>query len=91
MTTYLLAQIRNFKSCNVCYQASLEVDAVVDAVISIWGDLTVVQATVDHGVAREDLEIINSIISEEDLNCSQEVCKEALIAECYERLAHIPE
>lgn len=87
MTTYLLSQIRNFKECRVAYQHRLEVEAVVDAVISCWPGPECTEATAEHGVAMADGDLIEEIITEEGLDCTREECEAALMRECEGRVS----
>lgn len=90
VSTHLLSQIKNFQDCSVGYPAQLEVDAAVDAVISIWADsgqhIFLYRMYAETGsLELEDLDLINEVIRDHKLSCTVGEVEQQLIRECEER------
>lgn len=82
MSTHLLSQVKNFQDCHAGMPDGLEVSAVVDAVIQLWDDYSMIKSTEENGVCLEDSQTIEQIIADHALGCTVDACETALLEEC---------
>jgi hypothetical protein len=73
----------------VAYPESLEVDAVVEAVMSAWPGPECLEDTVEYGVSPVDVDFAEEIIRDEDLDCTVDQVTQAITRECRRQLAEI--